>query len=78
MIGYDESEVLCVKSVEYYVEVVKREKRACKQCEEQYVAMAPLPPRIIDKNLWSRIRSLAGRNMGTSLVHLSKNERQEN
>ncbi len=51
VIGYDESEVLKVKRAEYYVEETKREKRACKQCEEQGVAMAPLPPRIIDKSL---------------------------
>jgi len=53
VIGYDESEVLNVKPAEYYVEVIKREKRACKQCEEQGVAMAPLPVRIIDKSLVS-------------------------
>ena len=51
IIGYDESEVLKVKPAEYYVEVIKREKRACKKCEEQGVAMAPLPARIIDKSL---------------------------
>jgi transposase len=51
VIGYDESEVLNVKPAEYYVEVIQREKRACKRCEEQGVAMAPLPPRIIDKCL---------------------------
>jgi hypothetical protein len=28
-----------------------RTDRPCKQCEEQGVAMAPLPPRIIDKSL---------------------------
>ena len=53
VIGYDESEVLKVKPAEYYVEVIQREKRACKNCEEQGVAMAPLPPRIIDKSLVS-------------------------
>jgi transposase len=55
VIGYDQSEVLQVKPAEYYVEVIKREKRACKkgECEEQGVAMAPLPPRIIDKSLVS-------------------------
>jgi len=47
------SEVLKVKRAEYYVEVTKREKRACKQkqCEEQGVEAAPLPARIIDKSL---------------------------
>jgi transposase len=53
VIGYDESEVLCVKPAEYFVEVIKREKRACRECEEQGVAMAPLPLRIIDKSLVS-------------------------
>jgi len=55
VIGYEESEVLKVKRAEYYVEVTKREKRACKQkqCEEQGVEAAPLPARIIDKSLVS-------------------------
>jgi transposase len=33
--------------------VSKREKRACKSCEEQGVISAPLPPRIIEKCLAS-------------------------
>ena len=45
--------MLNVKSAGYYVEVIKREKRACRLCEEQGVAMAPLPPRIIEKSLVS-------------------------
>jgi transposase len=55
VIGYEASEVLKVKRAEYYVEVTKREKRACKQkqCEEQGVEAAPLPARIIDKSLVS-------------------------
>ena len=53
VLGYDESEVLNVRPAEYYVEVIRREKRACRQCEEQGVAMAPLPARIIDKSLVS-------------------------
>jgi hypothetical protein len=31
--------------------VIKREKRACKTCEEQGVESAALPARIIDKSL---------------------------
>jgi transposase len=53
VIGYETSEVLKVKPAEYFVEVIKREKRACKQCEEQGVVAAPLPVRIIDKSLVS-------------------------
>jgi transposase len=53
VIGYEVSEVLDVKPAEYFVEVTKREKRACKQCEEQGVATAPLPVRIIEKSLVS-------------------------
>jgi transposase len=53
VIGYEVSEVLDVKPAEYFVQVTKREKRACKTCEEQGVAMAPLPVRIIDKSLVS-------------------------
>jgi len=53
VIGYEVSEVLEVKPAEYFVQVTKREKRACKKCEEQGVAMAPLPVRIIAKSLVS-------------------------
>jgi len=55
VIGYESSEVLKVKPAEYFVEVTKREKRACKQkqCEQQGVVAAPLPARIIDKSLVS-------------------------
>lgn len=53
VIGYEESEVLDVEPAKYFVQVTKREKRACKQCEEQGVATAPLPARIIDKSLVS-------------------------
>jgi transposase len=53
VIGYEVSEVLDVKPAEYFVQVTKREKRACKACEEQGVAMAPLPVRIIARSLVS-------------------------
>lgn len=53
VIGYEESEVLDVKPAEYFVQVVKREKRACKRCAEQGVAEAAAPQRIIAKSLVS-------------------------
>ena len=53
VIGYEESEVLDVKPAEYFVRVTRREKRACKRCEEQGVAVAPLPECIIAKSLVS-------------------------
>jgi transposase len=53
VIGYDESERLNVEPAKYFVEVTKREKRACPDCEEQGVMAAPLPPQIIDKGLAS-------------------------
>ena len=53
MIGYEVSEVLNVEPARYFVEVTKREKRACKTCPEQGVMAAPLPDRIIDKSLVS-------------------------
>jgi transposase len=53
VIGYEQSEQLDVKPAEYFVVVTKREKRACKDCEEQGVQSAPLPARIIDKGLAS-------------------------
>jgi transposase len=53
VIGYEESEQLDVEPAKYFVLVTKREKRACKQCEELGVVAAPLPQRIIDKSLVS-------------------------
>ena len=45
VIGYEKSEQLDVKPAEYFVVVTKREKRACKACEEQGVECAPAPAR---------------------------------
>jgi transposase len=53
MIGYQTSEQLDVEPAKYFVRVTKREKRACRDCEEQGVQSAPLPARIIDKGLAS-------------------------
>ena len=53
VIGYEKSEQLDVKPAEYFVVVTKREKRACKGCEEQGVDCAPAPVRIIEKGLAS-------------------------
>ena len=53
MIGHEESSQLDVEPAKYFVLVSKREKRACKSCEEQGVVSAPLPPRIIEKSLAS-------------------------
>ena len=53
VIGYEVSEVLDVEPARYFVQVTRREKRACKSCEEQGVAAAPLPARIIEKSLVS-------------------------
>ena len=51
VIGYEISEVLDVEPARYFVQVTKREKRACKACPEQGVTAATLPIRIIDKSL---------------------------
>ena len=53
LIGYEQSEQLEVEPAKYFVVVTKREKRACKACEEQGVQSAPLPARIIEKGLAS-------------------------
>jgi len=53
IIGYDESEQLDVEPARYFVQVVKREKRAGRGCEQSTVTMAPLPPRIVEKGLAS-------------------------
>jgi len=53
VIGYEESEQLDVEPAKYFVLVTRREKRACKRCEERGVVAAPLPERIIEKSLVS-------------------------
>jgi transposase len=53
VIGYDVSEQLDVEPAKYFVVVTKREKRACKHCEEGGVAAAPAPGRIVEKGLVS-------------------------
>jgi transposase len=53
IIGYDESELLDVEPARYFVQVIKREKRACRCCQQGTVTMAPLAPRIIEKGLAS-------------------------
>ena len=51
LIGYQTSERLAVKPIELYVEVTKREKRACAHCEEMGVSTAPVAPSIIEKGI---------------------------
>jgi len=53
VIGHDTSETLAMEPIKYYVEVIKREKRACPKCEEAGVKTAPLPERIVDKGIFS-------------------------
>ena len=53
VIGYEESSQLDVEAAKYFALVSRREKRACKSCEEQGVVSAPLPPRINKKCLTS-------------------------
>jgi transposase len=53
VIGYESAERLDYEPIKFFVEVTKREKRACKHCEEAGVQCAPLPARIIDKCLVS-------------------------
>jgi hypothetical protein len=53
LIGYETSEQLDCEPAKPFVLVTKREKRACKACEEQGVQTALLPARIIPKSLVS-------------------------
>ena len=53
VIGYDVSEQLDMEPAQYFVVVTKREKRACKRCEEGGVVAAAAPERIIEKSLVS-------------------------
>jgi transposase len=48
LIGYETSERLASMPVTFYVEVLKREKRACARCEEMGVSTAPVPATIIE------------------------------
>jgi transposase len=52
VIGYEESEQLDVEPARYFISVVKREKRACRDCA-QGVSAAPVPERIVEKGLVS-------------------------
>jgi transposase len=53
VIGYEETEVLDVRPAEYFVKVIRREKRACRDCDEQGVHTAPVPERIVAKSVLS-------------------------
>src|SRR6266536_2613646 len=53
VIGYEESSQLDVEPAKYFVLVTKREKRACRSCEDLGVVSAPLSPRIIERCLVS-------------------------
>jgi transposase len=50
VIGYEQSEELDYHPAVAFVRVIKREKRACKQCEEQGVSTAAAPAKIIAKS----------------------------
>jgi transposase len=53
VIGYEVSEQLSIKPLEYFVEVTKREKLACPKCEELGVTVAPVPVKIVEKGICS-------------------------
>jgi transposase len=53
VIGYEVSEVLDMKPVEFFVTRILREKRACGRCIEQGVATASAPMRIAPKSIFS-------------------------
>lgn len=53
VIGHDQSEQLDVEPAKYFVLVTKREKRACRRCEQGGVVAAAAPVRIIGKSLVS-------------------------
>jgi len=49
VIGYEKTEILDVEPAKYFVRVLLREKRACRDCEEMGVATAAMPVRIVEK-----------------------------
>src|SRR5580700_9067217 len=72
VIGYEESSQLDVEPAKYFVLVTKREKRACRSCEELGVVSAPLSRRIIEKCLASDrivIETVVGKYCNHTLLH---------
>ena len=53
VIGYESNEQLDVEPAQYFVLVTKRQKRACRHCQQGGVVAAPTPLRIIEKGLVS-------------------------
>ena len=53
VIGYETAEVLGMKPAEYFVRVIKREKRACRRCIEHGVRTAAAPERIAPKSIFA-------------------------
>ena len=53
VIGYEKTEVLDMKPIEFFVTVLMREMRACTTCIEQGIATAPVPIRIAPKSIFS-------------------------
>jgi hypothetical protein len=53
VIGYEESERLSVAPAHYFVEVTKREKRACPHCPQAVVSTAPAPACTVERGVLS-------------------------
>jgi transposase len=53
LIGYEEKEELVIKQAEFYVNVIKREKRKITSGPRSTLLTAPVPPRIIEKGQMS-------------------------
>ena len=51
VIGYDESEELDKEPAKYFVRVTRREKRACRSCDQATVKTAAQAPKIVEKGL---------------------------
>ena len=51
VIGYDETETLAMRPAEYFVRVIKREKRVCLRCVKHGVETAAAPARIAPKSV---------------------------
>ena len=49
LIGYDEKEELVIKAAEFYVQVIKREKRRVSCDGRSTILSAPMPARIVEK-----------------------------
>ena len=51
LLGYEDKEELVIKPAEFYVQVIRREKRRVQSGARSTIITAPMPPRIVEKGV---------------------------